>query len=139
MPLFRKAEPEPAVTGVDILRGKTRNYTRSPQGHSLLKETLHLSSSDLEKFANGGELSLEQLRGLAGYFFPHSELGEDGLLRSKAPPARPLCAGGYPGPSPINLPSGYVPGPTGAPPPASVRSAPDPRVGGTSRKTAGWA
>lgn len=107
MPLFRKAEPEPELPrggGMAVLRGRAKAHARSPQGMSLMKEALQVSTGELDAFLSGGDLSLPKTGRLLDYLGINAEyLPEVDLLRSKAPPATSLGAG--PPQAPVRSPA----------------------------------
>ena len=106
MSLFRKATEHQAPKGgggMAVLRGRAKAQARSPQGQSLMKEALHVSSSEMDAFLSGGDLSLSKVGLLLDYLGITADYLPDlDLLRSKAKPATSI--GGGPPQAPIRSP-----------------------------------
>jgi hypothetical protein len=91
MGIFSREQPpdeplrEVPLDGREMIREKVQNYIHSPKAYARLKQDLKLSVSDLERFAGGGELTLEQLNSLLNYFSINATLDEEtGELISKS-------------------------------------------------------
>ena len=96
MSIFSKNDPEPVVTGADVLREATKSRRRAGNFGGLARD-LHVSISDLEAFADGGEpLAEPVMQSLAREFF-NARLNDAGLLEPlNKPEVKPMCASGYP-------------------------------------------
>jgi hypothetical protein len=92
-------KPEPKG-GLDELRGRAGAHARLPQGANWLKEALHISGDELNRFLAGGDLPLPKIALLIAYLGVKAEYLPDlDLLRSTAEPAFPMG----------NPPDRYVP------------------------------
>jgi hypothetical protein len=84
-------KPEPKG-GLDVLRGRAGAHARLPQGANWLKEALHISGDELNRFLAGGDLPLPKIALLIAYLGVKAEYLPDlDLLRSTAEPAFPMA------------------------------------------------
>jgi hypothetical protein len=96
MGLFeKKSEPEPVVTGIDILRKTVKARNKSPHSLTLLaREIEGVGAGQLEAFAEGkADLSVEALQKVAKLLYQSAEYDvASGMLISVKAPTRSLCA-----------------------------------------------
>jgi hypothetical protein len=137
-PFIRKApEPEPPRGGgLNVLRARAKAHARSTQGHSWLKDVLHLSADSLDAFLNGGPLAMPKVGLLIDYLGMRCEYLPDlDLLRSTVEPASFMG----------NPPDRYVPPATVDVPRAGPAFSPETPLGAGMLKPAslckpqGWA
>jgi hypothetical protein len=147
MSLFQRKTPEPEpprTTGLDVLRQALKNRNSRINGTHGLKDELKVPFSAIADFINenDGALTGPQLD-LAAKFIWGDRVAfdpESRMLRSTNQAAAKSVSI-YPGQSSINLPPGFVPGPTGAPPPLGPRPVKDPpaKAGPVWPHRDGWA
>lgn len=101
MSIFSKKDPEPVVTGIDVLRAATKSRGHKGGALKILARELNdvgVSIGTLEDFGNAkADLSVAQLQALTKQLFPFAEYDPvSGMLcaANKAEP-KPLCAAGY--------------------------------------------
>jgi hypothetical protein len=127
-------EPEPVVTGTDILRSTVKARNKRPAALiNIAAEVPGVAPHTLEAFAVGkADLSTEALCALTKALYPHSEFDiESGMLRSaNKEPAR-----GFIHPPVYSAPADhYVPRfPAGPEPPITLPDKPQAKT-----KRAGW-
>ena len=131
-----------ATTGIDVLRRALWNRNSRALGLHGLKDELKVPFSAIGDFINlvDSALNAQQLDQAAKFLWGDRVAYDEHNLLKAVNQEPPKSLGIHPGPSPINLPLGFTPGKTGAPPPPGPRPVKEPaaKAGAAWPSRPGW-